>query len=675
MSLDGLPVRILQNKGGEHLEFARHLLGQCEDVRIISGYIRESGLNALGPVFEQLVMEGRVLLLSGDAHTQISRQAIQWFEARRRGEYIRTVPGNRGLGFVHAKAWLLRSPGAGFLWSLVGSANLTGRGLTTSVELGVWFSSPRDSTTAHTLENVWRELYECSEPASWYLERYCDEGVAGYDDTTLPAAYLPPAPSPPAFQGGLPTSDPQPTPWPGMAPRSTSGERPRIADTGTGQASPPPEPGQGISPPARSPWVYQGGAVATPEPPLPTPASPPALLPLQDFQEEAVQAIRDEYKAAARQNHPFAGVLSLPTGGGKTKVAVWWLLKDFVARGKTVLWIAHRSELLDQAQDTFLEHRALLTESGSDLSIARLDGQSKDLPEHANVILASTQTLVNAPALVKWRGAGLKVDCICYDEAHHALAEETKRMLEKLRRWSGDEIPILGLTATPFRTNMGKTTFLEELFDAQLVYQKTFGDLVHRGFLAEPVWRRLERDEYSRRVRLSAEDIASIQRQHEFTPDVLDRVAHDDEWNRAIIRRWSSERAAFGRSLLFACNIEHCDRLANVARRAGIDARVLTHLLSKDERREIVFDFKAGKYDLLLNVAILTEGTDLPDVETIVMARPTLSPVLHRQMLGRGARRGQNRTKARFYVLDCVQNCLFHDVGDLQMPGEGDWRN
>lgn len=391
--------------------------------------------------------------------------------------------------------------------------------------------------------------------------------------------------------------------------------------------------------------------------PLP-PLSSPTLAP---FQKEALEAIRVHHRA---QENDFVALLTLPTGGGKTRVAVWWLLEDIVAKGGRVVWIAHRQELLEQARATFEEHRGLLRDRVP-LRISYITHDSKD--PSGNVVLASTMTLLNNTDLIRGGTNSVAVNGICFDEAHHATATETKRMLLALRK--RQSVPLLGLTATPYRMDSGETTFAHDFFDARVAYRITFGELVASGFLATPQWHYLTRPEGSRKLKLSSADIADVRARNDFTAAVLKQVAGDHEWNAAIVDQW--QRGSYGQTIVFASNIDHIAELRRAfKRRADVDAVSISYDMDGDERMRALEAFASRRARVLINVAILTEGTDIENVETVVMARPTLSRILYRQMIGRAARRGRDRSKTHFRILDCVQNSLFHHDTDLHLAGD-----
>lgn len=637
--MNNATVDLLFNDDKAQLYTLRRLFSRAFKVRVAMGFITSRGLELLGDAFAELVRSHRVELLGGARPRQLSPEAIAWFEQHGAREALKVT--RPATGMFHAKTWLIESLDQAQTHVIIGSGNLTSYGLTHNTEVSLW------SRCAPTADLPQRTL-------KWFEAVWTDAVVpeaGNYESETLVRDEEREAPLPtPSTSSPVDVSTQEvqaPTPAP-HAPRLLTPPRGTSVSNATpaGDFSPPP-PG-GISRVGDGAFArrYRGWHTGI--------RTTPKFEPLFPYQMEAIEELR-----AHRLKHGDAvpAVLALPTGGGKTKTAVSWMIQDFVAKRQRVLWLAHRRELLDQVTHAFEQHvYALPGELQSPIS--RFDGDSKDAS--GDIVVASVQSVLSAPKMVFGRRAPFA--CVCFDEAHHATAPETRKMLEKVREQRGPG-PMLGLTATPYRADRDEANFLNRFFGAKVAYRKTFGELVAAGYLAGPSWEFLDR--ISNRLRLAPHEVTAIKRNGDFTPDVLRRVAQDGDWNGSIIDRWASSPSKYGSTLVFASTIEHAVELKQRFEARQIRAAAIDYTLDADTRAKTIERFRRGELDVLVNVAILTEGTDIPGIRTVLLARPTLSAVLYLQMIGRAARRGDDGKKTSFTVLDCVNNALFHDLDEL----------
>lgn len=371
---------------------------------------------------------------------------------------------------------------------------------------------------------------------------------------------------------------------------------------------------------------------------------------LVDFQRDAVREMESHFSQPGRR-----GILVLPTGGGKTRTALEVLLRRYVAQGKRVLWVTHRIDLLDQVHEELRGLAWILRGLRPRLTVSRCQGPHDDLT--GDVVLASSSTMASRRVTHRQLTSdGRMLGIVCYDEAHRATAPETRKALERVTR---GEVPMLGLTATPFRLGTGETERLVGFFQ-RIVYQKEFGELVRNRFLARPVFY-MQRLASTQSFHLSQRDIERIQREREIPADVLGRLARHPGRNKEIVDHWIAQRARYGKTLVFACDIAHAKMLVELFRSRRVEAAVLHSELDPVERRRALDAFRTNAIEVLVNVAILTEGANIPDTRTVLMARPTLSRSLYMQMIGRGAR-GPRAVpgKTEFCVLDCVDNFAQH---------------
>lgn len=180
----------------------------------------------------------------------------------------------------------------------------------------------------------------------------------------------------------------------------------------------------------------------------------------------------------------FESLLVLPTGGGKTLTACYWLLKNAVDKNKKIIWIAHRHLLLEQATETFQKNAySDLLINNSSFTFRIVSGKhdkSINIKKSDNILIASKDSIArNLKVLDKW----LKDEDEIYfviDEAHHATAK-TYRNIIKYIKSKVENVKLLGLTATPFRTSEVEKGLLKKIFVDDIVYNIDLKDLIKKG--------------------------------------------------------------------------------------------------------------------------------------------------------------------------------------------------
>lgn len=329
---------------------------------------------------------------------------------------------------------------------------------------------------------------------------------------------------------------------------------------------------------------------------------PCAIVP-RGYQARAVNELRAEIARGARRV-----LLVAPTGAGKTLTASL-VIRSAIEKGGDVLVLAHRSELLDQMYATC--ERVGIPRAW--LQVIR--GGDKRRNPGARVHVASVDTLRN------WVGTGRlpKVRVIIIDEAHRSAAAG----YVKIREAYPDAI-VIGLTATPWRLD-GKA--LDALYDASVVVA-SIPELVAQGALVPVRCFTHPKGPDLSGVKTKGGDFdqeqaASVMRSRILLGSVVEEY----------LRR-ASGRAAFG----FACNVAHAQELAQVCRDAGITSVAIHGESEERERRAALDGLRDGSVKIVWNAALFTEGTDVPQVKCVILARPTLSKALAFQMLGRGMR-------------------------------------
>jgi superfamily II DNA or RNA helicase len=380
-------------------------------------------------------------------------------------------------------------------------------------------------------------------------------------------------------------------------------------------------------------------------------------------QKDALAALDRWYQA--KRGSGGGGILVLPTGGGKTFTAIRFLCVNPLSDGYKVLWLAHTHHLLEQALDGFgpLSAEAVVeaahVHEPRDVLRARVVSgtpghcQVKEIEASDDVLIVTLQTAARAmlekhPRLLKFLGAAGGKLVVVFDEAHHAPAPSYSRFVTVLREKVPDML-LLGLTATPTYSDERRQGWLKKLFPQRILYQVTPNRLMADRVLARP---RLEEP----RTRLTPEfDEREYERwsstYRDLPESLITQLAENQQRNDFIVDHYVANRERYRRTLIFADRWFQCDYLRERLRARGVRADVVySHIdadpgsaearrrRTSDDNSRVLAAFKRGKLDVLINVRMLTEGTDVPSVQTVFLTRQTTSRVLLTQMVGRALR-------------------------------------
>lgn len=333
----------------------------------------------------------------------------------------------------------------------------------------------------------------------------------------------------------------------------------------------------------------------------------------RDYQLRAISEIASKL--------PRPTVLVIPTGGGKTFVA-----SRFVAEmGLRTLWLAHRTELIEQGASS-------LRENGLTVGIIKAGVVGDPL---APVQVASNQTLIRRPQSM----AAFVPELVVIDECHRAVAQSYRTILAA---YPG--VPVIGLTATPFRLD-GRG--LGDLFE-ELVVAAYPDELVASGVLHAPKVYAGEPPDL-RGVKMNAGDYNLTQLAQRMNAGIT----------ADVVEVWQ-QRAAGKRTVSFAVDIAHSMSIVAAFQRAGVPAEHIDGDTHPDERKAILERLKTGETLIVSNCMVLTEGWDLPSLECAIVCRPTASLNLHLQMIGRVMRACHGKTGA--IVLDHAGNHHTHGL-------------
>ncbi|KAE8352170.1 P-loop containing nucleoside triphosphate hydrolase protein, partial [Aspergillus coremiiformis] len=252
-------------------------------------------------------------------------------------------------------------------------------------------------------------------------------------------------------------------------------------------------------------------------------------------------------------------------------------------------------------------------------------GNSKASPA-ADIVIASVHSLTNGDRIAKFDPKRFKL--VLVDEAHHIVAPSYREVLEYfgLNEPSCDSPVLVGVSATLSRADGLK---LGAAID-HIVYHKDYMDMIDEEWLANAVFTTVQSEANLSRVKNN--------KFGDFAAGSLSKAVNTDRTNHVTVRAWLANAKERKSTLVFCVDVEHTKQLTKVFRQAGVDARYLTGKTSKAVRDDQLLRFKNQEYPVLLNCGLFTEGTDIPNIDCVLLARPTRSRNLLIQMIGRGLR-------------------------------------
>ena len=326
---------------------------------------------------------------------------------------------------------------------------------------------------------------------------------------------------------------------------------------------------------------------------------------LRPYQQQARDRIHAEWDAGHTRT-----LLVLPTGTGKTIVFAS-VAADQVRAGDRVLILAHRGELLEQAADKLQRSTGLVS--------AVEKAESTCLDSWFRVVVGSVQTLQRTARLERFPQDYFGT--IIIDEAHHAITDGYRRILDY---FSGAKV--LGVTATPDRGDMRN---LGEVFDS-LAFEYKLTDAIKEGYLCKIMAQTIPLKLDITDVGFTSGDYSLGQLGTALDP-YLEQIAAE-----------MAQRCKGRKTVVFLPLIKTSQKFRDLLNTYGFRAAEVNG--QSDDRRQVLADFDAGKYNVLCNSMLLTEGWDCPSVDCVVVLRPTKVRSLYSQMVGRGTRLSPGKT-------------------------------
>ena len=342
---------------------------------------------------------------------------------------------------------------------------------------------------------------------------------------------------------------------------------------------------------------------------------------LRPYQREAEAAILNEWDAGILRT-----LLVLPTGCGKT-IVFSKVIEDRVRAGDRVLVLAHRGELLEQASDKLAQ--------ATGLRCATEKADESCLGSWYRVAVGSVQSLMREKRLSRF--AHDYFQTIVVDEAHHVLSDGYQRVLDHF-----GQAKVLGVTATPDRGDMRN---LGQCFQS-LAYEYTLPKAIREGFLSPIKALTIPLKLDLTGVGVQSGDFKAGDLGTALDP-YLEQIADE-------MTRHCSDR----KTVVFLPLVKTSQKFRDILLRHGFRAAEVNG--TSQDRAQILSDFDAGKYNVLCNSMLLTEGWDCPSVDCIVVLRPTKVRSLYSQMVGRGTR--LFRGKDHLLLLDFLWHTERHEL-------------
>lgn len=342
---------------------------------------------------------------------------------------------------------------------------------------------------------------------------------------------------------------------------------------------------------------------------------------LRPYQETARQKVQEEWKNGKKRT-----LLVLPTGTGKT-IVFSKIIEDRVRKGERVLVIAHRGELLEQASDKLYKSTGLKT--------ATEKAEQTSLGSFYRVVVGSVQTMQREKRLNQFPPEYF--DTIVIDEAHHAISDGYQRVLHHF-----EDANVLGVTATPDRGDMRN---LGSYFES-LAYEYGLAEAIKSGYLSPIKALTIPLKLDLSNVKQQAGDFSTKDLGTALDP-YLEQIA--EEMRKQCFNR---------KTVVFLPLVKTSQKFRDILNKHGFKAAEVNG--ESADREQVLKDYEEGKYNVLCNSMLLTEGWDCPSVDCVIVLRPTKVRALYSQMVGRGTRLAPG--KKELLLLDFLWHTERHEL-------------
>jgi superfamily II DNA or RNA helicase len=378
---------------------------------------------------------------------------------------------------------------------------------------------------------------------------------------------------------------------------------------------------------------------------------------------EAFEALSNNYSFPIKGYS--GGLLVLPTGAGKTFTAVNWICRNVLPKKIKVIWFAQSSYLLNQAYGSFCEN-ALEIANRESINIRVVSSNTEHSKAFSintadDILIITTQTAILNFNLKPRDLAGNETETefkkfvkncanseifVVLDEAHHAPAYGFRNLWKEIK----NIVPnfyILGLTATPTHNDKRIGGWLFKIFNNEKIYEANQNELITQKILAVPKY-----EEKSTGKELVADQSLydRLVREHKDLPENIVKMLSEDHLrNDYIVSEYVKKKDHYGKTIIFADRWPQCVYIKDKLVEKGIKADAVFTKIHDDsnlssikneiyDNETIIENFKKSKDGVLVNIRMLTEGVDVPDVKSVFLTRQTTSSILMTQMVGRALR-------------------------------------
>lgn len=387
-------------------------------------------------------------------------------------------------------------------------------------------------------------------------------------------------------------------------------------------------------------------------------------------------------------------LVQMPTGTGKTKTAMHTIVNYYTFNLKKkglVVWIAHTTELLEQAYETFKNVWGHLGEGNVNAYKVWGDSEVELIPEQIDgFAFCGISKLISMMKSSPEQFEKLVANCrlLVFDEAHKASAEETRKMVLRFMEYVEHDRSLIGLTATPGRTTASTfdNQLLSNMFDNRLlgidlktIYQMNYNkiqvqnvrieDNIIEYFQNQNVLAKIRKEELTYKEDLSEEElkdirvIAKINGYEDFSKKALETIGRNKSRNLAILDRLKILHEEKKVTIVFACSVEQAKLLSAMLMLEDIPNALVIGEMNPVERQKVIQDFKKrdNELNIIINYEVLTTGFDATNINCVFIARPTQSVVLYSQMLGRGLRGSKMGGNDECLLIDVKDNLKKYD--------------
>ena len=393
-----------------------------------------------------------------------------------------------------------------------------------------------------------------------------------------------------------------------------------------------------------------------------------ALYTLYPFQQDAINNLN----LIAEEVKEFGTMVAIPTGGGKTLTAEVFIIDTILPKGTKVLWFANSQYLVSQATECMkkLDNGVIVSEVVAGTKIW-------DYPKDTQFMAMTWQYAIRHIDELKEFYKNEDI-LIVVDEAHHSCANSYVTLIEQVPVLA-KSCSLLGLTATPFRTDMEETPHLHKLYpdgvtngvidDSSIAYSIGLKDLISMGYLAIPKLFRYNIN-CNLDMKLSGveeEDIHIIEKT--LTADVV--------FNKSIVDIFISEKDRFGKTIIFAIGRQHAITLWQMLVKRGINASIAIsgdvpeYNINPQTTEDNIESFRTAEgADVLITCKMLNEGFDVPETKSVILTKPLISKIACTQCIGRALRKKDDDNVANIvYFNTSIKGCEINWVMPEEIVG------